>query len=235
MITGDSHCGALKHGHTTLVREGQALQAEIDVRFLGGGHLLPTYFFEDRGDHAEITEPEYRAQCTRLPPAGEPLDFLGLSGPLHTVRLWYKDWSAHTPWAVPAGPGKPPLHLLSDALVAEIIDDDTREMLRLLEVLQRSVKVFVVEPPRPFRHHPGLKRHGAERLMALHTRYRAQMVAKLGALGVPIVGIDPDWVDADGYMRPEFRSTRENDPHHGNLEFGRQMILRIDEFARRNS
>ena len=233
LITGDSHCGVLKNAHASLVRDNQAPQAHFDVRALGAGRFMPTRFFEDRGDHVEIIEPEYRERFERLPPPGEAFDFLGFSGPLHSVRLWYlNDWRSHTPWATPGKAGPEPTHLLSEAVLRKIVEDDTREMLCLLGLLQRHVKVFVVEPPRPFRHNPSLQRFGAERLMALHRRHHAQVSEQLAALGVPVVGIDPTWVDEEGYMRPEYRSKRDDDPHHGNLDFGRQMVARIDAFAR---
>jgi hypothetical protein len=229
LITGDSHTGPLQEGRALLQKADKPnSKIQLSIRALGSGHLLPTPFFLDRQDHAELVASEYRARFERLPAADSDLDWIGFSGPLHTMRVWRHDWR---PWSCGPniGQGTP----VSAGLVRQIIDDDAGQAIEFCRVLRRTHRVFVVEAPRPFRRHPAVALNGAERVAWLDGQYREQVIQRLAALDVPTVRIDPACVDADGFMLPSLEATRRGDFHHANAEFGFNMIKRIRAFLRK--
>ena len=227
MITGDSHTAALYKGQLAVQADGQwPDDIDLVIRPLGGGHLTREPFFVDRGDHAEMTAAEYRRQFERLPlAAGERSPSVyGVSAPLHSVRIWrHADWQSFTPHG--AGlPGKP----VSTAMVRRIALDDQRYVLELIGILLRTGKrVFVIEAPHPFRHHPALQGTRAELVLYLNRLYRDTIRSELAALGVPVVAV-PERCIEGGFTRQDY--AQPNDPHHGNPLYGRLMIEQVLDF-----
>lgn len=221
LITGDSHTAILHQGQKAL-----AERHEILIRPLGGGHQFPTQFFAERSGFVEITNLELSKQMTRLPPADSRFDWIGFSGPMHTVRVWRQDFRRHSPWPV----ANSKRDLISTALLRRVIRDDVDVQIALLDALRKITKVFVVEPPRPFRDHPAVQKNGEQSVLSICNAYRSYVVEQLKLRQIPIVGIDPNWCREDGFMDPTFKSTRAGDNHHGNLEFGREMMNRVTQF-----
>jgi hypothetical protein len=227
LITGDSHTSKLAIGNKELFLERLQKRApsngiSISVRPLGPGGAMRGPYFEDRGDYAEILDERYRKGHERLPPADSKFDWIGLAAPLHTVRLWKVRWRHFTPQGLPAKNG----FVLSENALRQAIEDDVSFNLKLLDIMKRTTNVFVIEPPWPFRHHRAVAYNGAEKVLFLHRAYRRHVLAALKSRGIPVVEIDPSWVDADGFMSDRFRNERPEDQHHGNNLFGRLMIAR---------
>ena len=222
LIFGDSHTAALRRGQGTIEADGRwPDDLRLTVRPLGGGHLATEPFFADRGDHAEVTLPEYRRQFDRLPRADDPRDTVyGVSALLHPVRVWRGSaWQDFAP-ADMALPGATPV---SSGIVRRLALDDQRPMLDLVALLRRiGRRVFAVEAPRPFRHHPALKKTPAAVVMRVDALYRATIRAELDRLGVPVVAVPARCRDAEGFTRPEFGQA--GDPHHGNGDYGAIMM-----------
>ncbi|HJV68285.1 hypothetical protein [Ideonella sp.] len=224
VIIGDSHTAQLHRGIQALQAEdAPALHGqEWIVRPLGGGHLLPFPFFRARADHIAITQPEYRKNIHRLPLKSHPdARWHGVSGALHTARVFrHADWARH---ALPGmdGPGIP----VSGSLLGRLVDDDQRHVMALLIAMQSlGMNPFVIEGPRPFRHHPAIPTVGAHRVIAIDSFFRERMKGWLAAKRIPVAELPQDVFDEDGFMRDELRN-RLDDPHHGNAAFGRRMIL----------
>ena len=101
IITGDSHTGALEKGRQLLADRGDWPElVDMTIKPLGGGHIFPTPFFIDRGDHAEISDLQFRKRFKRLPLSGSANSdvIYGLAGPLHTARLRRRRaWSEFVP------------------------------------------------------------------------------------------------------------------------------------------
>ena len=231
LITGDSHSGTLMRGLSNLPPERlQASKIDFEINPLGGGHLLPTPFFADRGDHAELLEPSYRRRFRRLPSENSDLDWIGFSGPLHAARVWRENWASTKPWQL--GGGGP---AVSSALLRQVIDDDLNQSLAFLSVLRRTHRVFVVESPWPFRHHYAVKANGLATVRLIHQAHRARLVGQLQALDIGLVEIDTAWTDEDGLMLPQFRHEKPTDWHHGSQEFGRLMMERVIDFLQQSS
>ena len=165
LVFGDSHTAALRRGQLAIEADGTwPADLRLAVRPLGGGHLATAPFFADRGDHAEVTLPEYRRQFDRLPRADDPSDMVyGVSALLHPVRVWrapaWQDFA-------PADMALPDVAPVSSGTVRRLAIADGRPMLDLVALLRRiGRRVFAVEAPYPFRHHPALRRTPAAVVM----------------------------------------------------------------------
>ncbi len=225
-LTGDSHLGALRRA---LLQSGGEDTGPIafTLEALGRGHRLRAPFFADRGDHAEILDEDFRKRVRRVPPDGPAFDRIGISGPLNTARVWrHEDFARFRPH--PLGGGVP----VSTGLLRAVVEADVRQTLEFVKVVRRNVPVFVIESPWPFARHPSVARIGAEVVQHVHRWYRAYVMAELESLGVPVVDIDPAWLDDRGFMQERFRNENPRDAYHANAEFGRLMLRRVvDRFA----
>lgn len=222
LIFGDSHTAALHRGQQTIAADARwPDEVRLTVRPLGGGHLATEPFFADRGDHAEVTLPEYRRQFDRLPRAEDPPGTVyGVSALLHPVRLWRgAAWQDHAPADMALAGAVP----VSSGTVRRLALDDQRSMLDLVALLRRlGRRVFAVEAPRPFRHHPALKKTPAAVVMRVDALYRATIRAELDRMGVKVVDVPERCRDPEGFTRPEFGQA--GDPHHGNADYGTIMM-----------
>lgn len=223
LVTGDSHTGALAHGAKQL-RPTLPDGVEVLVKPLGGGHILPTPFFEDRGTHAEIVDPEYRRNFHRIPPLAWPPDVIALSAPLWPMRVMHgMVWPKHSiDSAVPGG------QPISRALFRRIVLADQRHVLGLCSLLTRvGMPVVAVSPPVMFRDHATLKHMAPGRVRAMFDLYREIMLGELAARDVPVIDVPPECLDAEGFMRPEYRHPDPKDEHHANAAFGERMMARL--------
>ncbi len=235
LITGDSHTAALRRGQLALEADG-LWPAGIDATIapLGGGHIATEPFFVDRGDHAELSSPEYRRRFKRLPrPEDGPGTVYGLSAPLHSARLWrHPAWQSFVPAG--AGPGRAGsggATPVSSGMVRRLAVGDQRHGLGLLALLKRlGHRVFAIEPPPPFRHHRALNRTAAEVAIRINRLYRDAILAELARLDVPVVAVPAACLD-NGFTRPEYGT--DGDPHHGNARYGRVMMDAILDHLRR--
>ena len=225
LVFGDSHTAALRRGQVALEADGQwPAGVRLTVRPLGGGHLATEPFFADRGDHADVTLPEYRRQFDRLPRADDPADMVyGVSAPLHSVRVWRAaDWQRFAPADMDVEGAAP----VSSGTIRRLALDDARPMLDLVALLRRiGRRVFTIEAPRPFRHHPALKKTPAAVVMRVDGLYRETIRAELDRLGVSVVGVPRRCLDADGFTLTEFG--QPGDPHHGNEAYGAVMMGKV--------
>ena len=227
LVFGDSHTAALRRGQIAIETDGQWPGAvRLAIHPLGGGHLATEPFFADRGSHAEITLPEYRRQFARLPREEDaPETVFGVSAPLHPVRLWrHPGWQAMAPADLAAMPeGAAPV---SSGIVRRLALADQGPMLALLALLRRlGRRVFALEAPYPFRHHPALRRTPATVVMRVDQIYRETIRAELDRLGVAVVGVPERCRDAEGFTQDAFGQV--GDPHHGNAAYGGVMMAEV--------
>ncbi|KAA8610340.1 hypothetical protein AL036_00185 [Salipiger aestuarii] len=227
LITGDSHTGALSQG-LAQVRDGLPGGIDIVVKPLGGGHILPTPFFRDAGTYAQIVDPDYRRNFHRLPPHAINADMIALSAPLWPMRVMHQMvWPRHSIDA--AIPGGQPI---SRAVFRRLVMEDQGQVLALCALLQRvGMPVLAVSPPVMFRDHATLRQMAPEHVRAMFDGYRAIMLEELAARHIPVLDVPPDCVDADGFMRPEYRHENPEDEHHANAAFGALMIRQLAALA----
>jgi len=162
-ITGDSHAAALKHGMDMLINQNAwPSNHQVYIKPFGPGGGLKKPFFTDSGCCAEITNARYAKRIKRLPLAIDEgcYEYYGISGSLFGVTLWRlpQHWSNHAP-LISQG-GKAPLSI---SLLRHVILQNERYVIELIKLLTREgVKVFVIEGPKPFRHHPAINKLGAD-------------------------------------------------------------------------
>lgn len=230
LITGDSHTGALKSGQNLLVSKGEwPEEIDLTISFFGNAKFFPTPFFVDKGDYAEICNVEYRKQYARFPPPkwGECDVVYGFSGPLHTLRVSRSQaWSKFVPASLVVNEAP-----ISNALLHRAILDDCRYLLGFIDIILRtSKKLFVIEPPRPFKHHRTLKLIRPDVFSYVDRYYRDFIKQELSARNVPIIEVSPECYDEEGFMLDCYRHLNEKDMHHGNAEFGELMMKKVLDF-----
>lgn len=228
LITGDSHTGALNRGLVALRAAPDRVQPalpNIRIRPLGGGHLLPTPFFEDAGDYARIVNPEYQRMFAQLPPKSDPnapaTQAIGLSMPLWPMRVVHKMVWGRCTLAERIGSRTP----VSRAAFRHAVLADQKYVLALAALLQRQgLLVFAVSPPGLFADHATLRHLAPAHVLHIFNSYRAIMIDQLKQHNIPIVDIPLHCLGADGFMRPEFRHEDPKDQHHANAAFGRLIL-----------
>ncbi len=229
LITGDSHLSALLTGRKLLDAEREKPPVHVDLVPLGSGAAFCTPFFRDCGSHAEITEARYLQRVSRLPPE-QPYDMIGLSGPMHTGRLWSRRLRRFAPWQLAPSRG---LHALSDALLEQVIADDCMYVLGLLDVMRRTTGVFVIESPRPFREHEVVGLHGEQHVLTVDQAYRAYVRRELARRDIPLIEVPAECMEPDGFTKARFvrvAADGTKDNNHANARFGRIMMVRVEEF-----
>lgn len=157
LITSDSHTGALKHGQNLLTSRGRwPQQVDLTIQSFGNGKFLSTPFFIDKGDYAEICNPEYQQRFERFPPIDlENSDVIyGLSVLFHTAGLRrHNAWAEFAPSLLAFNTSP-----ISNTLLRQAIKDRTQYFLKFIGIILHSEKkFFVIVAPKPFRHATALK------------------------------------------------------------------------------
>lgn len=223
LLVGDSHLGGVRQA-LNLARRGPRAEryAGIDVRAMGRGFLMREAFFADRGDHAEIVDAEFRTRVQRVPPLEPAYDWIGISGPLNTARVWREPgFAAFKPF--PLTGGVP----VSVATLRAVVEADVRRSIEFVEVVGRHARVFVVEAPWPFRAHRAVSTHGAATVQFVHRWYRDHVLRELERIGVPVLEVGPGCIDAEGFMKEAFHHEKASDRYHANADFGRRVLDRM--------
>ncbi len=220
LIIGDSHTGALKRG---LALGPWPEGIAIEVAPLGLGAQMNQPFWEDRGDHAVLLDPQYAALVPRLPPVDPRPDAIGLSLPLWSGRLIRVLVES---WLVPYG-AEGPGRRLSGALLRRLVQQDMAQIMALTRFLQgQGLPLFVIEAPRAFRVHRSVVLRGADFVLTMQRQIRAIQAAEIAALGLPIVYLPDSALDPDGFMSDRYAHEDPADTHHANAAFGALMIER---------
>lgn len=223
LLVGDSHLGSVRQALNLAHKGGDAARFEgIVVRAMGRGCLMREAFFADRGDHAEIVDAEFRTRVARVPPLEPRYDWIGISGPMNTARVWRDPgFAAFKPY--PLAGGVP----VSVATLRAAVEADVRRSIEFVEVVARNARVFVIEAPWPFRAHRSVKANGAATVQFVHRWYREHVRSELARLEVPVLEVGDDCVDADGFMKEAFHHEKVTDRYHANAGFGRVVLERL--------
>lgn len=226
LIVGDSLTVALKEGYRKL-RSSAQFPTDLDLSIvpLCGGAYLRMPFFIEKDGVALMTAAEAAKNFPQLPLAGEP-PIYGFCGSLHTTRVLRDiDWSKHAP--VEVATTEVPI---SSGLLEEIIYEDVKYVIAFLDVLMRSgASQFVVESPRPFRHHPMFTRARSDVLLCVDRAYRGLVRREMDRRNIPVVSVPAECLDAEGAMLDIYKHPNEKDFHHGNEIFGTLMMVQVIE------
>jgi hypothetical protein len=230
VIFGDSHTNTLRSGWTQAEADGRLPDWDVKIFGTKGSELLVPFFDEYPGRielRMSLAAPE---DCIiPLDSAESRETVFGIHGFFNSVRLWRNaQWRDYAPLKV-ATDQMP----VSDALVRQIVLDEQHYMLALLDIMLKwKLKVFAIEAPGIFDHHPAFLRQ-RDVARAVDGIYRDTMRRELENRKVALVPIPPSTVDGDGMMKPQFRQTRERDFHHANAAYGALAARQIARFVRR--
>lgn len=234
-VIGDSHVEALSMGLRLRQQRGLPAPNTLDISFcyLGNGFHLAEPFWERRDGSLRMLREDYAASLAQATGAGgmtaERGVMYGMCMGLHTARV-FRDpmWKRFVPWTVAPSGGEAPV---SSGTMDRIVDDDAKYIAGFLEAMKAlAIPFFVVSAPPPYRGHACMTREGLrpEVVIAVDRAYRARMLARLDAMGVPCVVPPEDARDAAGFMHPKYRiGVVEHDPHHGNAEYGLRMMGKV--------
>lgn len=224
LILGDSLTVALNQGYRQLKSAG-TIPAGVDlsIRPLCGGAFLKTPFFVEKEGVAHMVADEAVKNFPQLPLPGEN-PIYGFCGSLHTTRVLRGiDWSNHAPAEVATSEVP-----ISSALFEAIVEDDQKYILAFLDVLLGSgARLFVIESPRPFRHHPMFACARPEVLLHVDRAYRNFVRRELDRRNVPVIAVPEACIDPQGAMLDVYKHPNEKDFHHGNEAFGALMMAEV--------
>lgn len=227
LITGDSHLGALAAGLPPLVDFHAIWDGlHIEMRPLGSGRFMTERFSRAITGGSELITPAYRQNLQRVTNEAGLLA-VGLCANFHTTRLlaacdWNKFAPAHLAWKE---------YPLSAALLTETFWTDQQYIFAFIDEMRAAgINVFAIESPRTFRHHPKAKATRVDVWSYVDAAYRRYISEQLALRGVDVVPVPADCVDADGFMRPDFRHPTPHDGHHANDAFGQIMMTRVLDY-----
>lgn len=227
LITGDSNTGALKRAQTLLVEQNQwPDDIEMEIVQIGRSGVFYTEFFIDQRDHVEIVKMEKHNRISRLPriPSSSESELYGICAPFFSSRIWRnEDWARFAPITIAKSEFP-----ISKGMFRQIVLDDKQYVLSFIDTLQRvGAKLFVVEAPRPFRHHQAFDAIPKATIAYVDQAFREVIREELDARSVPVVSIPSECYGEDGLMLDVYHSDAEGDVLHGNAEFGRLMLQGI--------
>ncbi|MCB1379370.1 MAG: hypothetical protein KDK89_13540 [Alphaproteobacteria bacterium] len=230
-IAGDSHIGVLAKALVQMQEEGM-WPADLVVRCDGANEgLWRQGFYADQGDRLDIVDLRFRRILGfHSLSLGEPVDqVLGLCVHYHSNRFWrHRQWLKFAPMGMQTKETP-----LSRQLIEQMALDDQEDMLNFTRLLRRfGLKVFAIEAPRPFRDHEAIARMKLrlDVVVAVDRMYRTAIRLALEGMSVPTLGIPLESLGSDGFMKPEYRSDREGDKHHANVDHGRLMMQQLPAF-----
>ncbi len=234
LFIGDSHVAALATAHGDLTARGQ-WPADLEVSFPwgGSGGEWRAPLVEMTGDGCKVINPGLKQLFgTDLITKAHVADvILCICATSHSLRVWRdQTWVRHAPLSL-ARTELP----VSDGVLERIVLDDQDHALTLVAAFAKlGARMVAIEGPRPFAIHKAMTVRGIRRDIVLHIDrfYRRAAAAKLKALGIPLVAVPLECLDADGFMKPELKHMRVSDQHHGNAAFGAIMMKRVAEAVR---
>jgi hypothetical protein len=226
LVVGDSHIAALSQGLARIEGRHPA-QREFDVRVqsLGGGRLLIKPFSRPVADGVDVShetpgKPELRIRF------GGDLAAVGVCANFHSVRLLRRGgWDRFAPAEIAAGE-----YPLSLAVFREMMRADQQHILAFVDQVRAGTRVFAIESPAPFRHHPLLSEVRAELWSYVNSEFRKFVHDELAARGVDMIRIPREFMDDMGFMLPRFRSDNPDDRHHANALYGEHMMRLVLDY-----
>lgn len=224
-ILGNSQCVAMKNAIDDMNRRGEQQDPfSIKVRPIGSGAELLEDFFEQDSDRV-ITKSKYYHSVEFS--ASDNGAYIGVCAPLYSLSI-----STNRGWREFSYSGdlrkKRPV---SNALLRVSVLESQRYMLNYIEALRNiDLNVFVIEGPRPFRHHKATEYLSPEIVIELDRRYREIICDHLREIKIPIVEVPGHCIDDIGFTKSQYRLEKEGDQNHGNVDFGRIMIDEVKRF-----
>ncbi|WP_134726684.1 hypothetical protein [Paracoccus luteus] len=234
-LFGDSHCNAIMGGKLALQAAGKPVPVRLaGVNMLGAATVFYGDFHVRRGNDIFLTHHLFKGRMAglcddhgrMLAPAGDFLVSLGL----HTqTMLAGRLFLNHAPAFASPRPAR--AFMSEGALSAVVLRYHSRTLDFLRDLQDLGARITIVSAPPPTRRFKILGTGYAEEDVAALDRFlRGVMVQRLDAMGIPVIPPPPQVSDEAGFMLPPYQIADENDPHHGNRDYGALMIGQIAAF-----
>jgi hypothetical protein len=159
-----------------------------------------------------------------------PDDIYVFSSPLHSCTIYRNPaWRSFCPWE--CAKANPDLQAVSTSILEAWAEAQIECRLSMLTLAKTRVgKLAVVEPPKPLARVLDMYSLRREVLCAADRIYRDFVIRRLSENGIPVISV-PGHMVSGGFMKDDYSAKDPMDPHHGNEQFGAEMIMRILEFA----
>jgi len=231
VVTGDSHCAALKLGFEQFAPPHRGL----DIRFqrLGGGGHVPTPFFavENGGSSLRIVCPQWLPCRFPDPKIDHEKNnvIYAVSMPLNTSRI-LRDfpWGRFVPWQLRRDEDE---HALSDQVLREIMWSDVKYAIEFINAMvSAKLNVVVVEAPHFFPDSQYLDHSRKEVCCFVSAAYRTFVRAQLSEKNVPVISQPASTLDQDGCTLVQYHKGG-GDLHHGSAQFGAIMMKELIDYV----
>ncbi|HET6378414.1 MAG TPA: hypothetical protein VFG05_08945 [Methylocella sp.] len=229
-IFGDSHVNTLIRAWNKVVKSDKHTET-FEINFYGR-HGLNWFVFE-----MSDFEEGFRIRANNAPQF-RSVDYIindlaGIyffSSPLHSTK-WLRDgpWKTHCPWTcISAAPG---LQAVSSAVIETWVMAELRCRFAMLQKLTaRDFKVIVIEPPKPFARLAARLQINPAVIAGVNEMCRSFVMQWLKENNIPVIRV-PDHTHSGGFTTPIYESQNPDDPHHGSLQFGVEMLQKIIHYA----
>lgn len=239
IITGDSHCVALKQGLHLLNEKTADLPDGMIVNALGNGYYMNMPFSEVDAECVKFTYPEYKKtfEGFGIGEIGEHNDDMvfGFSMGLNSPPA-FRDpmWRTYAPWSLSEQTGLKPV--FSDVLPNLFLPKWRHIQAFLQSCIHLKVPFFVISGPPPKRTHDCIQKDGTDENVVLEVNrlYRKTVENWLTAQGVQVVHTPDEVLEDSGFLAPEFHHPDPEDQHHANAKYGEIYLKKIVDFYEAN-
>jgi hypothetical protein len=231
-VFGDSHVNGLYAGWERIAAKTAPLPFSLRFYAANGAN-----WFEFETDDSEGKLLIRSDRLEEIAPGSameyliaDPDDIYVFSSPLHSCTVYRNaSWRSFCPWE--CADANPDLQAVSTAAIEAWAEAQLACRLALLETAKTRVfSLAVVEPPKPLPRVLALYSLRRDVLATVDRIYRDFVVRRLGESGIPVISV-PEHMVSDGFTRDEFAARDPTDPHHGNEQFGAEMMMKILEFG----
>ena len=227
-LCGDSHLANMKKASM----EVTGFDA-LPVRFLrfGQGNVVPFAFFELDEDQQKvrITAKDWEKMEFPQHPrdvADPENNIYFVTACLNTSRfLRDYSWGKYVHWQHKEKPEQIPL---SDAVIKQIIEGDSRNAVAFMKAMKSvGLNVVALDSPHFQRRDPNIQAMGFDMAFKLLKMYKSHVSEQLKAAGIPVLWVPERTYGEDGAMLPKFAHEKKRDMHHSNATFGAIMLSKI--------
>ena len=229
-IFGDSHCATMKRVWMP-ARNAAPFNRISSINMLAAATAFYEPFFRIEAGRIRLTTPLFEGRLAGLCDENafliEDDSDLLISLGLHTntflnSQLLYQ----HMPYFCAPEKRHP---FISTAAIASIVTHYHRHVLAFLDVLiARGQSVTVLSAPPPTRRFALLSRgFSPASVIRLDRLAREAMMTEFARRNIAVIRPPEGTRDADGFLLEQYLIEDEKDPHHGNMDYSREFLLKI--------
>lgn len=229
-IFGDSHCATLTRVWQTS-RNEPPFNRISSINMLAAATAFYEPFFRVEDGRIQLTAPLFEGRMAGLCDQNgfliENGSDLLISLGFHTnTFLNSKLFHQHMPYFCAPEKRHP---FISTAAIASIVTHYHHDVLDFFDVLiKRGQSLTVLSAPPPTRRFGLLPRgFSPVSVIRLDRLVRETMMSEFARRNIPVILPPEKTKDADGFLLEQYLIEDERDPHHGNMNYSREFLLKI--------